>query len=81
MAYTEFDGQLDDDELGYIEFNGIWIRKKKADSSVPPNVQPDGIKGAGEAAADFIPGVDQDNALKKHSRVSLMPIQHFLPGV
>lgn len=27
-----------------------------------------GIKGAGQAAADFIPGVDQDNALKKYGQ-------------
>lgn len=67
MALTEAHGKLDDGLPGYVEFNGELDNPKQGGFMVSVERAADaGIKGAGQAAADFIPGIDQDNALKKY---------------
>ncbi|SEL25761.1 hypothetical protein [Nitrosovibrio tenuis] len=70
MAFTEFAGQLDDEEPGYVEFNGD-LDKKEVEGGFIASAKRAagaGIKGAGQAAADFIPGISKDNALKKYGQ-------------
>ncbi|SOD41959.1 hypothetical protein [Nitrosovibrio sp. Nv4] len=55
MAFTEFDGELDDDLPGYVEFNGELDKPKEEGGFIASakRAAGAGIKGAGQVAADF----------------------------
>ncbi|PTR05361.1 hypothetical protein C8R32_12325 [Nitrosospira sp. Nsp5] len=60
MAYTEFNGELDEELPGYVEFNSR-LNKPKAEGGFFASAKRAagaGIKGADQAAADLIPGVE-----------------------